>query len=285
LGNECSGIIVQTGDSVNHVKSGDLVAVDPSIHCGTCDQCKAGRPHTCRKNKFLGCPGQIEGCLSEYIVMPAFTCYPLDEKFDPTTAALIEPLTIGTYSVSMAGTGLSGKTIGIFGAGPIGLSILMVLKTHDTGNMMVYEPIQERREKAQDLGANNTFNPYEIDCYLSTSGIEPDLLDVVFECSGQQKAIDDATQVLKPGGKLILVGIPAEAKYTFNMDLMRRKEIEIFNVGLQNHCVEKAISLIQAGLPIGKLVTHRFKPEETQKAFEMVSNYSDGVIKAMIDFE
>lgn len=285
LGHECSGIIVQAGDLVNHVKVGDLVAIDPSIHCGNCDQCLAGRPHTCRKNKFLGCPGQIEGCLSEYIVMPGFTCYPLSKKFDPTTAALIEPLTIGTYSVSMAGSDFSEKTIGIFGAGPIGLSVLMVLKTENSGSIFLFEPLQYRREKAKNLGANYTFDPFEVDCLEKTSGIDPNLIDIVFECSGQQKAVDDATLVLKPGGKLILVGIPAEAKYTFNMDLMRRKEIAILNVRRQNHCVEKAISLIKEGLPIGEMVTHHFKPEETQKAFEMVSNYQDGVIKAMIDFE
>ena len=64
LGHECSGEVVETGASVTRVKIGDLVAIDPSIHCGTCDQCRSGRPHTCRNNRFLGCPGQIEGCLS-----------------------------------------------------------------------------------------------------------------------------------------------------------------------------------------------------------------------------
>lgn len=64
VGHECSGIVVATGNSVTRVKVGDLVAIDPSIHCGTCDQCRIGRPHTCRNNRFLGCPGQIEGCLT-----------------------------------------------------------------------------------------------------------------------------------------------------------------------------------------------------------------------------
>jgi len=89
---------------------------------------------------------------------------------------------------------------------------------------------------------------------------------------------------LKPGGKLVLVGIPAEARYIFNMDLMRRKEIAIQNVRRQNHCVEKAIALIENGLPVEQMVTHHFRPEETQYAFVVVSNYQDGVIKAMIDF-
>ncbi len=285
LGHECSGIIVAVGDSVKRVKVGDLVAIDPSIHCGTCDQCLSGRPHTCRNNRFLGCPGQIEGCLTEYIVMPEFTCFSLNEKFDPTMAALIEPLTIGTYSVEMAHTSFQDKTIGIFGVGPIGLSVLLVLKTQATRNILCFEPLDFRRKKAIQLGADFAFDPFTVNAFNATTETEPGLLDVVFECSGQQKAVDDATRVLKPGGKLVLVGIPPEAKYTFDMDLMRRKEISVQNIRRQNHCVEKAIQFIEHGLPIGQIVTHHFGPEDTQQAFDLVSNYQDGVIKAMIDFD
>jgi len=284
VGHECSGIVVETGSSVTRVKPGDLVAIDPSIHCGTCDQCMSGRPHTCRNNRFLGCPGQIEGCLSDYIVMPEFTCFPLDSTFNETTGALIEPLTIGTYSVELAKTDFQDKTIGIFGAGPIGLSVLLVLKTQPTGRIFCYEPIEFRQKKAVQLGVDFVINPFAEVAFDTTEKQEPLLLDVVFECSGDQKAVDDATKVLKPGGKLVLVGIPPEAKYTFDMDLMRRKEIAIQNVRRQNHCMDKAIGLILNGLPVDQMVTHHFSPEETQQAFDLVASYQDGVIKAMIDF-
>lgn len=284
VGHECSGIVVETGSSVTRVKPGDLVAIDPSIHCGNCDQCRNGRPHTCRNNRFLGCPGQVEGCLSDYIIMPEFTCFALDKSFDQTTAALIEPLTIGIYSVEMAKTDFQHKTIGIFGAGPIGLCVLMVLKTHQTGPIFCYEPIDFRRKKAGQLGADFTFNPFTEDAFDTTEKQEPLLLDIVFECSGDQKAVDDATRILKPGGELVLVGIPPEAKYILDMDLMRRKELAIQNVRRQNHCMGKAIELISNGLPIDQIVTHHFLPEQTQKAFDLVASYQDGVIKAMIDF-
>lgn len=284
VGHECSGIVVETGDSVTRVKVGDLVAVDPSIHCGTCDQCLSGRPHTCRNNRFLGCPGQIEGCLTEYIVMPDFTCFKLNDSFNAITGALIEPLTIGVYSVEMAKTELANKSIGIFGAGPIGLSVLMVLKSMQAAPVYCFEPLEYRRTKALELGADQVFNPFDVDTFDSIRNIEPLLLDLVFECSGDQKAVDDAVRILKPGGKLVLVGIPPDAKYRFDMDLMRRKEISIQNVRRQNHCVEKAINLIENGLPAIGMVTHHFPPEQTQRAFEMVSGYQNDVIKAMIDF-
>lgn len=285
VGHECSGVVIETGSSVKNVKPGDLVAIDPSIHCGNCDQCQSGRPHTCRNNRFLGCPGQIEGCLADYIVMPDFTCFPLNSTFDQTNAALIEPLTIGVYSVELAKTDFQDKTIGIFGAGPIGLCTLMVLKTQSPGRIFCFEPIDFRRKKAQELGADMIFDPFIEDAFEVTMRNEPLLLDVVFECSGDQKAVDDAVKILKPGGKLVLTGIPPEAKYTFDMDLMRRKELAVQNVRRQNHCVEKAIELISVGLPVNKIVTHRFQPENTQEAFEMVAGYRNDVIKAMIDFD
>jgi len=284
VGHECSGVIEETGSAVTNLEPGDLVAVDPSIHCGTCDQCLAGRPHTCRNNLFLGCPGQIEGCLSEYIVMPGYTCFKMDNTFNPTMAALIEPLTIGTYSVEQAKTDFQDKTIGIFGAGPIGWSVLNVLKIRKAKRIFCFEPLEYRRVKAGESGADFTFDPFESDALESVQAIEPLLLDVVFDCSGEQKAVDDATRILKPGGTLVLTGIPPHGKYTFDMDMMRRKEITVINIRRQNHCVEKSIDLIKNGLPVERMVTHRFPPEKTQEAFDLVSSYRDGVMKAMIDF-
>jgi L-iditol 2-dehydrogenase len=284
IGHECSGIIVETGKAVTRLKCGDLVTIDPSVHCGVCDQCLAGRPHTCRNNLSLGCPGQLDGCMCEYIVMPEFCCFEINEVLNSIEAVLVEPLSIGVYSVELANTNFQGKTIGIFGAGPIGLSVLMVLKSATNCTIFCFEPLEYRRRKALELGATYAINPFETDAFEMTSKIEPLLLDVVFDCSGQQKAIDDATRIVKPGGKLILTGIPPEARYTFDMDMMRRKEITIVNVRRQNHCVGKSIELIKNGLPVEQMVTHHFKPEATQVAFEMVSNYRDGVIKAMIDF-
>jgi L-iditol 2-dehydrogenase len=76
VGHEFSGIVLEVGTSVTRVKTGDRVAVDPAVSCGVCDQCRGGRAHTCRNLRFLGCPGQMEGCLVERIVMPARCCFP-----------------------------------------------------------------------------------------------------------------------------------------------------------------------------------------------------------------
>jgi len=284
VGHECSGVVETTGENVKNIKPGDLVVIDPAVHCGTCDQCLAGRPHTCRNNKFLGCPGQIEGCLGEYIVMPSFTCFPVTGKMNPVQAALIEPFSIGVYAVKLAEIADENSSAVIFGAGPIGLSILLKLLAEDVTNVGMIEPLEYRLKKSKEIGALYFINPEKQDVEKEVQNQEELLVDVAFEASGEQDAVDNALKILKPGGKLVLVGIPPSAQYTFNMDLMRRKELTVINVRRQNHCVEEAIDLVVSGkADVEKMVTHHFSLDETPTAFDVVEGYKDGVVKAMID--
>ncbi len=284
VGHECSGIVVETGSNVKRIKNGDLVVIDPSVHCGKCDQCLAGRPHTCRNNRFLGCPGQLDGCLSEYIVMPEFCCFPVTGRMNPVQAALIEPFSIGIYAVRLAEIRIQNPSVALFGAGPIGLSVLFKLLADGITNIGIIEPLNYRLTKALEIGARYGINPSDALVESELIKNEPMLVDYVFEASGEQKAVDDAVKCLKPGGKLILIGIPPSGVYTFDMDLMRRKEISVVNVRRQNHCVEEAIELaISKKADIEKMVTHHFTLDKTPEAFEMVEAYKDNVIKAIID--
>ena len=127
VGHEFAGTIEAVGADVRNVQPGDRVAVDPAMPCYTCDQCRAGRRHTCRKLRFLGCPGQAEGCLCDYIVMPASTCFRLPAACTMEQGALIEPLAIGAYAAKSAGN-LNGMCVAILGCGPIGLSALLAAR-------------------------------------------------------------------------------------------------------------------------------------------------------------
>jgi L-iditol 2-dehydrogenase len=145
------------------------------------------------------------------------------------------------------------------------------------------EPLDYRLEKAKLLGAAWTLNPDQDDVFHEVKKKEELLLDVVFDASGEQEAVNNALRILKPGGKLVLVGIPPDAKYFFDMDLMRRKELTVINVRRQNHCVEEAIELIASGrVKAREMVTHHFPLAETAAAFDIVAGYRDHVIKAMI---
>ena len=95
VGHEGAGVVVAVGTAVTRVKPGDRIAIEPAMPCGACDQCLTDRAHTCRALRFLGCPRQAEGCLSEYIVMPEGSCFTVSATTSFDEAAISEPLAIG----------------------------------------------------------------------------------------------------------------------------------------------------------------------------------------------
>ena len=110
-------------------------------------------------------------------------------------------------------------------------------------------------------------------------------LDIVFECCGQQEAFDQAIEILKPGGKLTVVGIPEFERWSMNVEKTRRKEISLQFIRRQVDCVDTTLELMADGrIKIDNMVTHRFPFNKTKDGFDMVAEYKDGVMKAMIDF-
>jgi L-iditol 2-dehydrogenase len=285
IGHEGAGIVEKVGSAVTLVKPGDRIAIDPAMPCWQCDQCKVGRLHTCRKLLFLGCPGQMEGCLSEYLVMPETSCFPIAQNLTLVEAALSEPLSIGVYAVKLSKM-KPGLDIGILGCGPIGLSVLAALSVKQPGNIFVTDKLEYRLDYAKQSGALWAGNLNNTDITKEITTREPLLLDIIYECCGQQEAIDQGIALLKPGGQLVIVGIPEMDNISFKINELRRKEICIQNVRRQNESVHESLSLLSDGLVnIKHWATHRFKLNDTQQAFDLVANYSDNVIKAMIEID
>ena len=285
VGHEGAGEVIKVGGAVTKVKPGDRIAIEPAMPCGECDQCKAGRPHTCRKLLFLGCPGQAEGCLKEYIVMPENSCFLIGDNMSYTEAAISEPLAIGVYAVNQS-IPMKGATIGIFGFGPIGMSVILPAIAKGAGKIYVSDLIDERLDIAKACGATWTGNPEKEDIVTGIKDKEPLLLDVIFECCGKQEAMDQAIELLKPGGKLMVIGIPEFDHWSFSVDLLRRKEICIQSIRRQNHSVEEALEIMEKKVVnVDQMPTHRFNFEKTKEAFDLVTGYKDGVMKAMIDFD
>ena len=282
VGHEFAGTVEEVADGVSGLKVGDRVAVDPAMSCGECDQCRAGRLHTCRRLLFLGCPGQADGCLSEYVVMPQECCLPVGPSTTLETAALIEPLSIGLYAVRLAGL-REGGSIGVLGSGPIGLSVLLAAGAEGDQQAYVTDKINSRTDMAAAAGAIWTGNPDQTDIVADICEQADGGLDVVFECCGEQDALDQSVNLLNPGGTLMLIGIPTVDRISFPIDLLRRKEIRIQNVRRQNECMQPTLDLIESGrLNPDFMITHHFNLEQAKQAFDLVAEYADGVMKAMI---
>lgn len=282
VGHECTATVEQTGDKVTRVKVGDEVVIDPAMSCGKCDQCKAGRENTCRSLKFLACPRQAQGCLCEYIVIPQDCCYLTGGRITPEQGVLCEPFSIGVYAVRGEQIGPDTKAA-ILGSGPIGLSCLVAARAQGVKMIYMTDKVNQRVDIAKKAGAVWSGNPDTADIVEAIKRQEPDGMDVVFECAGEQDTLDEGIELLRPGGKLMVLGIPRVDRVSFIAEKMRRKEITIINVRRQNKCTQSAIDLIASGKAnVDFMLTHRFDFKSAQEAFDMVAGYRDGVVKALI---
>jgi L-iditol 2-dehydrogenase len=283
LGHECAGTVVEVGPGVERLQPGDRVAVDPAIVCGECDQCQAGRSNTCRQLQFLGCPGQAPGAVADRLIVPADNCLRIPDSMTLEQAVLVEPLSIGLHAVRLGRVFPEAK-IAVLGAGPIGLSVLLCAKAIAPVRAYVIEPIPQRLAVARQCGADWTGNPRQEDPVAAIAQHEPLGLNLVFECSGDPACINQAMQLLAPGGRLVLVGIPGDTEVRFDIHTMRRKELTFVNVRRQEGCVAPVIRLMDEGkLNADAMLTHHFPLEQIQEAFELVADYRDGVIKAIVD--
>ncbi|MHC4623365.1 MAG: alcohol dehydrogenase catalytic domain-containing protein [Planctomycetota bacterium] len=283
VGHECAATVKAVGRKVSHLKAGDRVAVEPAMVCHSCDQCKTGRENTCRNLMFLGCPGQVSGAMCEQIVMPEDCCFSINKNVTFAQAVLCEPLAIAVYAVRRAGL-RKGSDVAILGAGPIGLSCLVSARAEHAKTCYVTEKVPERMDIARRNGATWAGNPDEQDVVTEILRQRGGGMDVVFECAGQQETIDQAIELLKPGGRLMLIGIPRVERISMVIENARRKEIALLNVRRQNNCTQAAIELVASGkVDVDFMATHKFKLEQTQDAFDIVSGYQDGAVKALIE--
>jgi len=232
--------------------------------------------------QFLGCPGQLAGCLSEFIVMPEECCHD-SRGLTADQAALVEPLTIGHYAVRLSGD-LEGKKIGILGSGPIGLSVLLAAKTAGASEVYMTDRLDYRLDVARRQGAAWTGNPDRMDIVADILGREPLELDAIFECCGEQSALDQALALCKPMGRIVIVGIPETDRTAFAVHDARRKGVTFIHVRRQNECISAVIDLTDQGrIKPDFMITHRFSLDEAAEAFKLLADYRDGIIKAIVE--
>jgi L-iditol 2-dehydrogenase len=282
VGHECAGTVEMVGPSVRRLKPGDRVAVDPAIACGSCDQCLAGRPNTCRRLLYLGTPNQLSGALCERLVMPEENCFCLPAELTLEEGVLVEPLTIAIHAIKLSGEPVP-DTVAVLGAGPIGLSVLLAARAAGVRAVYMTDKIDGRVEVARKAGASWAGNPDREDIVARMKSLAPSGLDAAYECCGDQSAFSQAVDFLKPGGRLLIIGIPAGDRISFDIHTLRRKELSLHNVRRQRFCVREAIDLIRnKQVDMRFMSTHTFALEDARQAFELAAGYRDGVIRAII---
>lgn len=276
MGHESAAKVAGLGAGVNGLEIGQLVAVDPGISCGHCEMCRQGHPNLCPQVRFCGTP-PVDGVFADYTLMPAENCFPLPDGVSPDDGALMEPLGIALHSVEFAHL-TPGQTVAVLGAGPIGLLIAGAASVYMT------DPIPPRRERAARYAADAVGDPTTEDGVgrvMSLTGGRG--VDVAFEAAGAPGTPQQAAEMIRSGGRLILAGIPADDRLVLNASTVRHRGLTIKLVRRMKHTYPRAIRLVAAGrLDLKPLVTHVYPLERIGEAFELVAGYRDGVIRAMI---
>jgi L-iditol 2-dehydrogenase len=263
LGHEFAGVIA------DGQRQGERVAVDPAIPCNHCEFCLQGNPNLCTHLRFAG-HGTQDGALREYIAWPTGCLHPLPESLSEADGVMLEPLGVAIHAIDL-GKVKTGMTVGVFGAGPIGLMILQL--AHIAGAQAVYvtDILPHRVDAAHKLGAAKAIlvgDGNEVDQVLQATGSRG--VDVAFEVAGEDKAVEDAMTAVRPGGRVILTGIPADDRTSFPASAARRKGLTIKMVRRMKYTYPRAIQLVENGLmDVRSLVTHRFPLEQAQQAFSV----------------
>ena len=198
--------------------------------------------------RFAGLP-PTDGALREYVAWPEAALHPVPDSIDDVAAALIEPLAIAVHAVERAGN-VAGATVGVIGCGPIGLLIVAVARAAGVASIVATDPLAHRRDAALALGATGvvaaTPEGDERSVILGATGGRG--LDIVFEAAGEQPAVDTAVEIARPGGEVVLVGIPTGDQTAIKASLARRKELTLrLSRRSTEENTERAISLAGDG--------------------------------------
>jgi L-iditol 2-dehydrogenase len=247
LGHEGAGVIAEGP------RRGERVAIDPAITCGTCRACRDGYANLCYRIRFAG-HGETDGMMRELMSWPTELLHPLPDGVSDADGALLEPLGVALHSVDLGHLPFGG-TASVVGCGPIGLLLIAVLKAAGASSVLAVEPLAHRREAASRYGADVVAEPGFAD--LTGAGV-----DVAFEAAGARFASGDAVRLalesVRPGGRVVLAGIPGDDAITLQASVARRKGLTIAMVRRMNQVYPRAISLAARGVvDLGALVSRR----------------------------
>jgi L-iditol 2-dehydrogenase len=259
LGHEFAGV----------TEDGQRVAIDPAIPCGHCEFCGQGHPNLC-ENLIFAADGKTDGALREWVAWSEKSLFPIPDSISDADGAMLEPLGIAIHAVDL-GKLKPGMSVGVFGCGPIGLLILQMAKLSGAAQIIATDKLSHRVETAKRFGASQA---YFVDDQRGfeemRAAVRERGVDVAFDAAGVQDAVDDAFAAVRPGGKVILAGIPDNDRTYFSASIARRKGLTIKLVRRMKHTYPRAIELVSKGLvDVRSLVSHCFPLEEAREAFRV----------------
>jgi len=251
LGHEAAGVIA------DGPRTGERVAIDPSVPCGHCDTCARGLGHLCPDVRFLGY-ATGDGAMRDYLAWPEAQLVPIPDTIDDVGGAMLEPLGVAIHALRLARL-RPGDRIGIFGAGPIGLLLIQLARASGATQVIVTDRLPHRVAAARALGAvaELVTDGSERAALLEATGGEG--VDTAIEIAGEDDAIGAAIDLVKPAGTVVVGGIPEGPAVTITGAAARRKGLDLRFARRMNLVYPQAIALAASGtVDLHAVVSDRF---------------------------
>ena len=259
LGHEVAAVIA------GGPRQGTRVALDPADPCRVCVVCRGGHEELCDAMRFAG-HGSTDGGLRELMSWPERLLHPVPDSIGDGETALLEPLGVALHAIDL-GAVAAGIRVAVVGCGPIGLLVIGALRAAGIDDVVATDLLDQRVEAARRMGARMA--------WLADPGPDAEMpdpipeADVVFDCAGDEAAVDAAIRLAAPAGRVVLVGIPGDDRTTFQASPARRKGLTLVLCRRMTAAdLDRAIVLAAAGrIDLSSLITDRFTLEDAPLAF------------------
>ncbi|SHE31400.1 alcohol dehydrogenase [Modicisalibacter ilicicola DSM 19980] len=286
LGHEGVGVVEEVGDGVSNIQVGDEVLISCVTSCGRCDYCKRGVYSHCRDGGWI-LGHLIDGTQAEYVRIPHAdnSLYPLPKGIDHAAAVMLSDILPTGHEIgALNGEVKLGDTVAIVGAGPIGLAALMTSRFYSPARIIMIDPDENRLAMAKQLGATDTIARDPLEAIDKLTGGEG--VDVAMEAVGIPETFDVCQRIVRPGGHIANIGVHGKS-----VDL-QLQDLWIKNITLRTGLVNTdtipvLMRVVESGgvEPAG-LVTHRFKLDDIEKAYDIFSEAAkEQAIKMLLTVE
>ncbi|MCC5791502.1 MAG: L-threonine 3-dehydrogenase [Legionellaceae bacterium] len=280
VGHEFFGEIVAVGSEVKGIKVGQRVSGEGHITCGYCRNCRAGKRHLCRNT--LGVGVNRPGCFAEYLSLPASNVLVMPDDISGEQASILDPLGNATHCA--LAFDMAGEDVLITGAGPIGIMAVALAKHIGARHVVITDVNDYRLDLARKMGATRAINvKYEkikdtMDALQMSEGF-----DVGLEMSGNPMALNDMVRFMNHGGHIAMLGIPpAETPLDWNQVIFKGLVVKGIYGREMYETWYKMIAMLQSGLQIEPIITHRFSVDDFQDAFQIMASGQSG--KVILDW-
>ena len=265
LGHEIAGTVAALGPGVTGLAVGDRVAVNPSLPCGVCRFCTAGLPNHCEEMRFFGSAMRtphVQGGFRDWLVCDAARCV-IGRRAPVAALALAEPFSVALHAVGRAGD-VRGRRVLVTGCGPIGVLAVAAARLAGAGEIIATDLVEAAMEHARVLGADRVVRPEELASYAVGRGS----LDVMVECSGNERAFRAGLETLGPRGVCVQVGLGGDVALPQNMVVAR--EIAVLGSFRFHEEFERAVGLIDGGeVELESVITATVPVGEARAGFEL----------------